>query len=42
MSSPLEEVCAEVLKRVTPTATEKKKVLSLAKRLVEKVQEGAE
>jgi tRNA nucleotidyltransferase (CCA-adding enzyme) len=41
MSSPLEEVCSEVLKRVTPTATERKQVLSLAKRLVEKVREEA-
>lgn len=41
MSSPLEEVCAEVLKKVTPTATERKKVLSLAKRLVEEVREEA-
>ena len=41
MSSPLEEVCAEVLKRVTPTATERKQVHSLAKRLVEKVREEA-
>jgi tRNA nucleotidyltransferase (CCA-adding enzyme) len=41
MSSPLEEVCAEVLKRVTPTATERKQVLSLATRLVEKVREEA-
>jgi tRNA nucleotidyltransferase (CCA-adding enzyme) len=39
MSSRLEEVCSEVLKRVTPTATERKKVLSLAKKLVEKVRE---
>ena len=41
MSSPLEEVCDEVLKRVTPTATERKQVLSLATRLVEKVREEA-
>jgi len=41
MSSPLEEVCAEVLKRVTPAATERKQVLSLATRLVEKVREEA-
>jgi len=41
MSSPIEEVCAEVLKRVTPTASERKQVLSLAKRLVEKVREEA-
>jgi tRNA nucleotidyltransferase (CCA-adding enzyme) len=41
MSSPLEEVCAEVLKRVTPTANERKQLLSLAKRLLEKVREEA-
>jgi tRNA nucleotidyltransferase (CCA-adding enzyme) len=41
MSSPLEEVCAEIRKRVTPTATERKQVLSLAKNLVEKVREEA-
>jgi tRNA nucleotidyltransferase (CCA-adding enzyme) len=41
MSSPLEEVCIEVLKRVTPTAAERKQVLSLAKRLLEKVREEA-
>jgi tRNA nucleotidyltransferase (CCA-adding enzyme) len=42
MSSPLEEVCAEVLKRVNPSESERKKVLSLAKKLVEKVREEAE
>jgi tRNA nucleotidyltransferase (CCA-adding enzyme) len=41
MSSPLEEVCAEVLKRVTPSGSEREQVLSLAKRLVEKVREEA-
>jgi tRNA nucleotidyltransferase (CCA-adding enzyme) len=41
MSSTLEEVCADVLKRVTPTATERKQVLSLAKNLVQKVREEA-
>jgi tRNA nucleotidyltransferase (CCA-adding enzyme) len=41
VSSSLEEVCSEVLKRVTPTATERKQVLSLAKKLVEKVREEA-
>jgi len=41
MSSPLEEVCAEVLKRVTPSGSERKQVLSLATRLVEKVREEA-
>jgi len=41
MSSPLEEVCAEVLKRVTPSGSERKQVLFLATRLVEKVREEA-
>jgi tRNA nucleotidyltransferase (CCA-adding enzyme) len=41
MSSPLEEVCAEVLKRVTPSGSEREQVLSLATRLVEKVREEA-
>jgi tRNA nucleotidyltransferase (CCA-adding enzyme) len=41
MSSPREEVCADVLKRVTPTATERKQILSLAKNLVENVREEA-
>jgi tRNA nucleotidyltransferase (CCA-adding enzyme) len=41
MSSPLEEVCAEVLKRVTPSDSEREQVLSLATRLVEKVIEEA-
>ncbi len=40
MSSPL-EVCTEVLKRVTPSGSEREQVLSLAKRLVEKVREEA-
>jgi len=41
VSFPLEEVCAEVLKRVTPTASEREHVLSLAENLVEKVREEA-
>jgi tRNA nucleotidyltransferase (CCA-adding enzyme) len=41
MSSPLEEICAEVLERVTPTVTQRKQVLSLAKKLVKKVREEA-
>jgi len=41
MTSPLEEICAEVLKRVTPSGSEREQVLSLAKRLVEKVREEA-
>ena len=41
MSSPLEEVCAEVLKRVTPSSSEREQILSLAKKLVEKVIEEA-
>jgi tRNA nucleotidyltransferase (CCA-adding enzyme) len=41
VSSPLEKVYAEVLKKVTPTATERKKVEALANQLVEKVRKGA-
>jgi tRNA nucleotidyltransferase (CCA-adding enzyme) len=41
MTSPLEEICAEVLKRVSPSGSEREQVLSLAKRLVEKVREEA-
>jgi tRNA nucleotidyltransferase (CCA-adding enzyme) len=41
VNSPLEEICAEVLKRVTPTASERKQILSLAKELVKKVREEA-
>jgi len=37
----LEKVSAAVLKRVTPTKKDKKKVLSLAKNLVEKVKKAA-
>ena len=41
MTSSLEEICAEVLKRVAPSVSEREQVLSLAKRLVEKVREEA-
>jgi len=40
--SNLEKVSANVLKRVTPTQKEKKRVLSLAENLVEKVKTSAE
>ena len=39
MSSSLEEIHAEVLKRVTPSESEQKQILSLAKKLAEKVRE---
>jgi len=42
MTSILERVCAKVLNKVTPTQKEKKKVLSLAQNLVEKVKVAAE
>jgi tRNA nucleotidyltransferase (CCA-adding enzyme) len=41
MASSLEEITAEVLKRVTPTSSDRKHVLSLAKKLRMKVQEAA-
>jgi len=41
MVSPLEEVCAEVLKRVNPSESERKKVQALAKKLTEKVEKAA-
>ena len=41
MKSPLEILCTEVLKRVTPSSSERKHVLSLAKTLTEKVREAA-
>jgi tRNA nucleotidyltransferase (CCA-adding enzyme) len=41
MTSPLEEICAEVLKRVNPSESERKKVQALAKKLTEKVKEEA-
>jgi len=42
MTSNLEKVSAKVLKRVTPSQKEKKRVLSLAQNLVEKVKTYAE
>ncbi|MBA7480845.1 hypothetical protein ES707_16307 [subsurface metagenome] len=41
MTSSLEEIRAEVLKRVNPSESERKRVLSLAKKLTEKVREAA-
>jgi tRNA nucleotidyltransferase (CCA-adding enzyme) len=41
VSSSLEEICAEVLKRVNPSESERKKVQALAKKLTEKVKEEA-
>jgi len=41
MKSSFEEIRDEVLKRVSPSESEKKKVLSLAKMLTEKVREAA-
>jgi len=41
MTSPLEEICAEVLKRINPSESERKKVQALAKKLTEKVKEEA-
>jgi tRNA nucleotidyltransferase (CCA-adding enzyme) len=39
VASPLEKVCKEVLKRVTPSENETKKVLELAKKLTKKVRQ---
>jgi tRNA nucleotidyltransferase (CCA-adding enzyme) len=41
VTSRLEEVCVEVLKRVTPSESERKKVQALAKKLTEKVEKSA-
>ena len=41
MTSSLEEIRVEVLKRVNPSESERKKVLSLAKKLTKKVREAA-
>jgi len=41
VNSRLEEVCAEVLKRVNPSESERKKVQALAKKLTEKVEKAA-
>ena len=41
MTSPLEEICAKILKRVTSNTSEREHVLSLAKRLTRKVKEAA-
>jgi len=41
VTSPLEEICAEVRKRVNPSESERKKVQELAKKLTEKVEKAA-
>jgi tRNA nucleotidyltransferase (CCA-adding enzyme) len=41
VSSRLEKVCAEVLRRVNPSESEQKKVQALAKKLTEKVEKAA-
>ena len=41
MASSLEEIRAEVLKRVNPSESERKKVHELARKLTEKVKEAA-
>jgi tRNA nucleotidyltransferase (CCA-adding enzyme) len=41
VTSSLEEICAEVLKRVNPSESERKKVQALAKKLTEKVEKAA-
>jgi tRNA nucleotidyltransferase (CCA-adding enzyme) len=41
VTSSLEEICAQVLKRVTPSESEKKKVQELARKLTEEVERAA-
>ena len=41
MTFSLEEICAQVLKRVNPSESERKKVHELARKLTEKVEEAA-
>jgi tRNA nucleotidyltransferase (CCA-adding enzyme) len=41
MASPFEEIIAEILKSVTPNSFDRKRVLSLAKKLTRKVREAA-
>ena len=41
MASSLEEIRAEVLKRVNPSESDRKKVQELARKLTEKVEEAA-
>ena len=41
MTSHLEEICADVLEKITPSPREKKRILTLAKELTEKVKEAA-
>jgi tRNA nucleotidyltransferase (CCA-adding enzyme) len=40
VASSIEEICAEVLKRVNPSESERKKVQELARKLTEKVKEA--
>jgi tRNA nucleotidyltransferase (CCA-adding enzyme) len=41
VTSSLEEICAQVLKRVTPSESERKKVQELARKLTEEVERAA-
>ncbi|PVX26139.1 MAG: CCA tRNA nucleotidyltransferase [Candidatus Bathyarchaeum sp.] len=41
MASSIEEICAKVLKRVSPSESERKKVLELAQKLTENVEKEA-
>ena len=41
MTSSIDEICTEVLKRVNPNKSERKKVLELAKNLIKKVEKVA-
>jgi len=41
MTSLIEEICADVLRRITPSPREKERILTLAKDLTEKVREAA-
>jgi tRNA nucleotidyltransferase (CCA-adding enzyme) len=41
MASHLEEICADILKRITPSRREKEHILTLAKELTEKVRNAA-
>jgi len=41
MTPLLEKICADVLKRITPSRREKEHILTLAKKLTEKVKEAA-
>jgi tRNA nucleotidyltransferase (CCA-adding enzyme) len=41
MNPLLEEICADVLKRITPSREKKERILTLAKELTEKVEAAA-